>query len=70
MTTITPEIRQAIEQAGNAPIRIEDPETKTVYVLVKEEVYEGLRAWLEPLTSCWDDPEMDVYNDYDAHKKS
>ena len=27
--TITPEQKQAIEQAGEAPVRLEDPETHT-----------------------------------------
>ena len=35
MTTITPEIRQAIEQAGDQPVRLLDPMTNTQYVLVK-----------------------------------
>jgi hypothetical protein len=55
-----------------------DPETKTRYVLVKQEVYERLEALLVPdrltlpeqqaalraagLRAGWDDPEMDVYD--------
>jgi len=42
MTTITPEIRQAIEQAGGEPPRLEDPETHVVYVLLDEETYKYL----------------------------
>ena len=38
MTLITPELRRAIEQAGGGPVRIEDPETHTVYVLLKAEI--------------------------------
>lgn len=37
--TITPELKQAMEQAGGEPVRVEDPETHTAYVLLKEEVY-------------------------------
>jgi hypothetical protein len=78
MTTITPEIRQAIEQAGNAPIRIEDPETKTIYVLVKEEELDQLRSsqddpnemtpeelsllMWDVMKEDWNDPSMDVYD--------
>ena len=47
MTTITPEIRQAVEQAGDAPVRLEDPETRAVYVVLKADVYEQMRLLLE-----------------------
>jgi hypothetical protein len=42
MAPITPEIRQAIEQSGGAPARVEDPETHKVYVLLDEETYRRL----------------------------
>ncbi len=78
MTTITPEIRQAIEQAGEQPVQLNDPETNSVYVIVRAEVYERLRALCDdfdirdayPLMDQvaaregWDDPSMDVYNEY------
>ena len=44
MTTLTPELRQEIQQAGEGPVRIEDPETRTAYVLIREDVYEKMRA--------------------------
>jgi len=44
MATITPEIRQAIEQAGEQPVPLTDPETNSVYVIVRAEVYERMRA--------------------------
>ena len=76
MTTITPEIRQAIEQAGEQPVQLTDPETNSVYIIVRADVYVRMR------TSCddfdiqdaypmmdqvaaregWDDPAMDIYN--------
>jgi hypothetical protein len=40
--TITPELKQAVEQAGEKPVLLEDPETKTAYVVVKREVFEQL----------------------------
>jgi hypothetical protein len=40
--TITPELKQAVEQAGENPVLLEDPETKTAYVVVKREVFEQL----------------------------
>jgi hypothetical protein len=45
--TITPELRKAVEQAGEKPVRIEDPESHAAYVLLKEEVYDRMRAVLE-----------------------
>ena len=51
MTTITPELRQAIEQAAGAPVQITDPETQAAYIIVKAEVYERIRARAKTLTS-------------------
>lgn len=42
MAILTPELRQQIEQSGDKPVRIEDPETKRTYLLVLEEVYRKL----------------------------
>jgi hypothetical protein len=37
--TLTPELKQAVEKAGEEPVRVEDPETHTAYVIVREDVY-------------------------------
>jgi hypothetical protein len=76
MTTITPEIRREILDAGLA--RIEDPETSEKYVVLKAEVYERMRSLMDldprevyPLAMTvfgkdgWDDPVMDEYNALD-----
>jgi PHD/YefM family antitoxin component YafN of YafNO toxin-antitoxin module len=47
MTTITPELREAIEQAGDSPVELTDPETRTSYVLLKAEVYRHMQETLE-----------------------
>jgi uncharacterized protein len=47
MTTITPEQRQEIEKAGDEPVRIEDPETHQVYIVLKEEVYKRLQETMD-----------------------
>jgi hypothetical protein len=44
---IPTEWRQAIERAGDQPVRIEDSQTHAAYVLLKAEVYERLRAMTE-----------------------
>jgi hypothetical protein len=47
MTTLTPEQRRAIQSAGEHPVRIEDEETRTAYVLLKEELYTRLKEAVE-----------------------
>jgi hypothetical protein len=42
METLTPELKQAIEQAGDSPLRLVDPETHRNYVLVSADVYDRL----------------------------
>ena len=42
METLTPELKHAVEQAGNSPVRLMDPETHRAYVLVSAEVFERL----------------------------
>ena len=65
--------------------RVIDPETRTTYVLVKEDVYERLEALLVPdrltpseqqaalhaagLRAGWDDPEMSVYDREEPEKR-
>ena len=47
MTTLTPELRRKWRVGGN-PVRLEDPETNTAYVLLKAEEYDRLK----PECSC------------------
>jgi len=37
--TLTPELKQAIDKAGDEPVRVEDPETHTAYLIIREDVY-------------------------------
>jgi hypothetical protein len=80
VSTITPELRQAIEEAGDAPPRIVDPETNIDYVLIRADVYENIRALVEgdmgldpkemtqvmwnTMKEDWEDPKMDDYDNY------
>ncbi len=48
MISLTIEQHRAIEDAGGSPLRVEDPETKRAYVLVDAELYERIRALVEP----------------------
>jgi len=42
METLTPELKHALEQAGDSPVRLTDPETHRNYVLVSADVYDRL----------------------------
>jgi hypothetical protein len=78
MTTMTHELRQAIEEAGDNPPKIIDAETNTTYVLLREDVYERIRSLVDSdegmtpremvplmwdvMKGDWDEPEMDDYD--------
>jgi hypothetical protein len=47
MVVITPEQRQLLEQAGEAPVRISDVESEREYVLLRADVYDRMRRLLE-----------------------
>jgi hypothetical protein len=55
-TGLTPEQRRLIEEAGDRPVRLEDPELHEAYVLIRADVYERVRDVLEPTASILDLP--------------
>jgi hypothetical protein len=79
MTRLPGELREVVEEAGDRPVEIVDPETNRRYVLLRADIYERLHVLFEggPLSkeeqqwllheagkrAGWDDPEMDVCND-------
>ncbi len=81
MTILSPEQVQDLQQAGDQPIRVVDPTTQKVYVILEDSRFEQLRSLIsdEPLSISeqrhlltrmgnrvdWDDPEMDRYDNYD-----
>ena len=85
MTTLPTELQDIVEQSGDTPMRLVDPRTKRVYVLIADEQFDRLRSFfdLEPLTieqqrrilrdagerAGWDDTEMDAYDNYDEQKR-
>ena len=79
---LTDELRQAIEERGGDPLYLVDA-TDNHYVLMRTDQYEKVKVLFEgddldpremyPLIDevmkeDWDDPAMDIYNDYDAHR--
>jgi hypothetical protein len=79
---LTNEMRDALRADPQAPVQVEDERTKRQYVLLPLEVYRRIRSILddefeisemyaaqdEALAEVWDDPELDVYNNYDVQK--
>lgn len=45
---LTPEQRRLIEEAGDQPVRLEDPELHESYVLIRADVYDRVRDAFEP----------------------
>ena len=83
-TKLTTEQRNDIQQHGNKPVSVIDPETNAVYFLISSDLFDRLRPLFDDESfdiretyaaqsevagkSGWDDPEMDVYDNYDANK--
>jgi hypothetical protein len=76
---------QALDNQTDIPPRVVDPRTNKTYVLIETGEYERLKMSSEndfsvrdvyPLIDAvadnegWNDPEMDIYNDYDFRKKA
>jgi hypothetical protein len=56
LIVLTPEQRRLMEQAGDQPVRIEDPEMHQAYVLIRADLYERVRDLIEPRS----DDKLDV----------
>jgi hypothetical protein len=82
---LTDEMLSALSRQADRPVTVEDDQTHIHYVLLPLEIYERVRAVFDdsdfdlvetyPAQSRvagaagWDDPEMDVYDQYDLHRK-
>jgi hypothetical protein len=66
MTPLTPEQQQALDAANPGPLRVVDPRTDTAYVLIRADVHELVRKYIDSFTRSagWDDPALDVYEEY------
>jgi hypothetical protein len=56
ITGLTPEQRRLVDEAGDKPVRIEDPEMHQAYVLIRADLYERVRDAIEPRSGA----ELDV----------
>jgi hypothetical protein len=83
MTPITKEIRQAIEEAGSGPVRLEDPQTRETYILVRADLYDHIQRLfaeedrrsaeaafegIQEVFEDWKDPGMDNYDSLDPRR--
>ena len=83
---LTAEMRDALIQRRGQPITVEDDQTHLRYVLMPLNVYQRVRSIFADESfdvtdtygaqsaaagaASWDDPEMDAYDHYDAHRKT
>ena len=78
---LSDDLRQAVDSEGT-PLEIVDTRNGSVYVLVKQNVFERVQSLLadnlaetypaqieSAMRAGWDDPLMDEYNDYNRHRK-
>jgi hypothetical protein len=42
--TLAPDLKQAVDDAIDKPVRVEDPETHSAYLIVREDVYRRMCA--------------------------
>jgi hypothetical protein len=80
---LTPELRDALSRETEGTVTLEDEQSHQQYVLVPAALYERLRSLLpddDVLTAAaaqsavagaagWDDPEMDIYDNYERHRR-
>jgi hypothetical protein len=58
MIVLTKEQQQALDSPEQPAVAV-DPRTGQEYMLIKREVYEGVRGVLRPLGRNWDNPADD-----------
>jgi len=81
---LTNEMRSALQEHPGQPVTVEDDQTHRQYVLLPLDIYQRAQAIFADDSfdvrdayaaqsavagaAGWDDPQMDVYDDYDAHR--
>ena len=58
---------QALDAQEQPPVVV-DPRTGAEFVLIRREMYEKVQKILAPFNRGWDDPELDVYEQYRKKK--
>lgn len=81
---LTSEMRSALSETSGEPIQVEDDLTQLKYVLLPLPLFQRLQSFFTDAefdvtdayaaqsavagAAGWDDPEMNVYDGYDAHR--
>jgi hypothetical protein len=63
MIELTDDQVHAVENGEGLPVVV-NPRTREEYVLVRRDVFDRMRRVLQPLNRGWDDPALDVYEEY------
>jgi hypothetical protein len=63
MIELTEQQRQDLDAAEQPPVVL-DPRTGQEYLLIRRELYDKVQALLRPFHRGWEDPELDVYEQY------
>ena len=70
---LSEEQRRALREHPDEPLYVVDAATQSQYVLLPIERRDDIADWLplqdEALEAVWSNPAMDIYNDYDAHRR-
>lgn len=85
-SSLSDEQQQEIAREGNGPIRVIHPTTQKEYVLLAADIFDRVKSIFDDEqfnaadayaaqsavagAAGWDDPEMDVYDHYDANRPS
>jgi hypothetical protein len=65
MIELTQDQLRSFADQPDQPKLIRDPQTQETFVLVRQDVYEWMRRFLEPMNRAgWDDPSLDEYEEY------
>ena len=83
--TLSAEQRQAIAAHPGEPVELVDEVSQARFILLPAEQFERIKTLLSSddfdvretyaaqsaalAAAGWDDPALDIYNDYDAHRK-
>jgi hypothetical protein len=56
--------QQRSELAKQQPVELRDPKTNEVYILLRKDVYDRVRAIVREINerADWDDPAFDIYD--------
>ena len=82
---ISPELRRALASRPGEPVELIDEVSRERFVLLPAEQFDRIKALLTTdefdiretyaaqsaalAAAGWDDPALDIYNDYDAHRQ-